>query len=105
MYFHFMRKNSHDRILKREFKEQHLNTVIKSYSFYNMIIHKVLQFAYKHITHLGCIWHWLKRQFFYILLFSLILLLFMGLITFFDNIYESHCIISALYMIFSAKSF
>ena len=55
MYFHSMRKNSHDRILKREFKEQHLNTVTKSYSFYNMIIHKVLQFAYKHITHLGCI--------------------------------------------------
>ena len=40
-----MRKNSHDRILKREFKEQHLNTVSKSCSFYNMIIHKILQFA------------------------------------------------------------
>ena len=26
-----MRKNSHDRILKRESKEQHLNTVPKSY--------------------------------------------------------------------------
>ena len=24
-----MRKNSHDRILKGEFKEQHLNTVLK----------------------------------------------------------------------------
>ena len=28
-----MRKNSHSRILKEESKEQHLSTVLKSYSY------------------------------------------------------------------------
>ena len=32
-----MRKNSHDKILERELKKQHLSTVLKSYSYLNYI--------------------------------------------------------------------
>ena len=34
-----MRKNSHSRILKEESKEQHLSTVLKSYSFIYIYIY------------------------------------------------------------------
>ena len=45
-----MRKNSHDRILKDESKEQHLNTVRVSLSLY---IKKGQGFAANHFLHIG----------------------------------------------------
>ena len=53
-----MRKNPHGRILKMELKEQHLNTVLKSYSyFYNLLnfwnrnpCSKLIS-GFKHIVH------------------------------------------------------
>ena len=38
-YFYLIRKNSHNRILKEESKEQHLSTVHKSYSFIYIYIY------------------------------------------------------------------
>ena len=50
-----------------------------------------------------CIWYWLKKLVF--LLFSLFLLLCMGLIALLDIIHKSHCIISPFSFIYSTFFF
>ena len=50
-----------------------------------------------------CIWYWLKKPFF--LLFSLFLLLSMGLIALLGIIHKSHCIISPFSFIYSTFFF